>query len=477
MKILFINPPYINFEGLKESGGHMLPLSFGYLASYARKQIPDLEFEILDCEAEGLNYQQIEKRVKDVKPDVVGITGPTPAMNHVYKIAEIVKGIFPETKVVAGGIHPTVLPERTMLEGEKIDFVIIGEGEHTFIQLLQALKTGQKEFSNIAGLCWRKENSIVINQRRELIKDLNELPFPARDIFNLKLYYSAPTKKVSEENATPIITSRGCLFNCIHCPSKIIWRSNVRYRSADNVVTEIEECVNKYNLREFNFFDDTFTINKERVIEICNKIVEKKLRIYWICFSRANTVDDELVQTMKAAGCRKISFGLESGNQKVLDLMRKQTTVKQGRKAVEIAKKQGLETHATFMLGNIGETAQTIKETINFAKSLDLDNATFFITCPFPGTDLYQIAQDLGYVNENTKWEAFAPLTVQQPILVQNNLTGEEIIQWQKKAFKQFYLRPKYIIKKLCRIRGAGGIKSLFEGIRIFSRILFKKQQ
>ena len=242
------------------------------------------------------------------------------------------------------------------------------------------------------------------------------------------------------------------------------------------MVAEIEECINKYNLREFNFYDDTFTINKERVIEICNKIIEKKLRVYWICMARVNTIDDEVVETMKQAGCRKISFGLESGNQRILDLMRKKTTVEQGKKAVEIVKKHGLEIHASLMLGNVGETVQTIKETINFAKSLDLDNATFFITSPFPGTDLYQIAQDLGHINQNTKWEAFAPLTVQQPILVQNNLTGEELIYWQKKAFRQFYLRPKYVIKKLRRLRGIGGIKSLFEGIRIFSRILSRRE-
>ena len=476
MKILFINPPYTNFEGMKESGGHLLPLSFGYLASCARKQIPGLEFEVLDCETEGLDYQQIEARVSKIKPDLVGITCPTPAMKHVYKICEIIKGIYPNTPIVAGGIHPTALPERTMIEGKKIDFIIIGEGEATFVELLRALKNGQKELSNIAGLCWRKENVITINQRRGLTKNLDELPFPARDIYNLKLYYSAPTKKVSEESATPIVTSRGCPFDCIHCPSKIIFQGFVRYRSADSVVAEIEECINKYNLREFNFYDDTFTINKERVIEICNKIIEKKLRIYWICMARVNTIDDEVVEAMKQAGCKKISFGLESGSQMILDLMRKKTTVEQGKKAVEIVKKHGLEIHASLMLGNVGETVQTIKETINFAKSLDLDNATFFITSPFPGTDLYQIAQDLGHINQNTKWEAFAPLTVQQPILVQNNLTGEELIYWQKKAFRQFYLRPKYVIKKLRRLRGIGGIKSLFEGIRIFSRILSRRE-
>ena len=475
MKILFINPPYTNFEGIKESGGHMLPLSFGYLASYAKKEMPNLEFEVLDCEAEGLNYKLIEKRVQTAEPDVVGLTCPTPAMKHVYKISEIVKQVCPDAKVVAGGVQPTVLPERTMEEGEKIDFIITGEGEITFAELLQALRKDQKEFSNIAGLGWRKENRIIVNQRRELIKSLDTLPFPARNIFNLELYYSAPTKKVSEESATPIITSRGCPFNCIHCPSKIIWRGNIRYRSCDNVIAEIEECINKYNLREFNFFDDTFTVNRERMMEICQRIIERKLRIYWICMARVNTIDDTLVKAMKEAGCKKISFGLESGSQQILDLMRKKTTVEQGKKAIETVKKQGLETHAAFMLGNVGETAQTIKDTINFAKSLDLDNATFFITCPFPETDLYHIAQKLGNINENTKWESFAPLTVQQPILVQSNLTGPELIYWQKRAFREFYLRPRYIIKKLSRIRSAGEMKSLLEGMRIFLRILFKK--
>ena len=475
MKILFINPPYTNFEGIKESGGHMLPLSFGYLASYAKKEMPNLEFEVLDCEAEGLNYKLIEKRVQTAEPDVVGLTCPTPAMKHVYKISEIVKQVCPDAKVVAGGVQPTVLPERTMEEGEKIDFIITGEGEITFAELLQALRKDQKEFSNIAGLGWRKENRAIVNQRRELIKSLDTLPFPARNIFNLELYYSAPTKKVSEESATPIITSRGCPFNCIHCPSKIIWQGNIRYRSCDNVIAEIEECINRYNLREFNFFDDTFTVNRERVMEICQRIIERKLRIYWICLARVNTIDDTLVKAMKEAGCKKISFGLESGSQQILDLMRKKTTVEQGKKAIETVKKQGLETHAAFMLGNVGETVETIKDTINFAKSLPLDNATFFITSPFPGTDLYQIAQKLGNINENTKWESFAPLTVQQPILVQQNLSGKDLIYWQKRAFKEFYLRPKYIIKKLLRLRSIGGIKSLLEGIRIFSRILFKK--
>ena len=474
-KILFINPPYMNFEGIKESGGHMLPLSFAYLSAYAGIKIPELEFEVLDCEVEGLDYRQIKERIRGSKPDIVGITAPTPPMKHVYKISEMVKEIYPDVFIVAGGIHPTVLPKKTMEEGAKLDFLVIGEGEVTFVELLQALRSGQKDFSNITGLGWRRQGEIIINPARDLIKDLDEIPLANRNIFNLKLYYPAPTKKLSEESATPILTSRGCAFNCLHCISKTIWHGCVRYRNPDAIIAEIEECINKYNIREFNVCDDTFTINKKRLIEICDKIVAKNLKICWICFSRVNTFDDEIAQALKRAGCQKVSFGLETGSQRLLDLMNKRSTIEQGRQAVKAAKKHGLQTHAGFMLGNVGETVETIKETINFAKELDLDNAIFYITSPFPGTELYTIAQQLGSINKDTQWEAFAPLTSQQPILVQNNVTGKELIYWQKKAFRQFYLRPKYIIRKLCRLRGIGGFKSSLEGVRILLRILLKK--
>ena len=287
----------------------------------------------------------------------------------------------------------------------------------------------------------------------------------------LDAYYSAPTKKVSKYKSTSIITSRGCPYNCIHCISKLIWKRKVRYRSVTNLVDEIEECVKRYDIREFNFYDDTFTLNKKRVVEVCREIRKRNLKIAWICFGRVNLIDKEMVLEMKKAGCRKISFGLESGSQKILDLMRKNATLEMVRKAVKIVKGVGLEVHASFMLGNVGETGETIRETINFAKELDLDNATFFITAPFPGTDLYNIAKEKGYINENTKWEDFAPITKSPPILCQGNLTKEELIKWQKRAFNEFYLRPRYVLRKLSKISSFSELKSILEGLGIFFRV------
>ena len=474
MKILFINPPYTNLEGMKESAGHMMPLSFGYLAAYARKYLEGLEFKILDAEAIGLTYRDIRERILDYNPHVVAITTPTPAVKHVYKIARNTKEIESNIHVVLGGIHPSVMPERTLKECSAIDFIVVGEGEDTFYRLLKVLRSNLDQLEDIEGLCLNRNGKIFKTAKRNLIKSLDSIPFPARDLYELDLYQSAPTKKVSDENATPILTSRGCPYNCIHCPSKNIWHRVVRYRSADNVVQEIEECVYKYNLREFNFFDDTFTINKKRVIDICNRIKKREMRIFWICFARTDAIDDELIQHMKSAGCKKISFGLESGDQKTLDLMRKKTTIDMGRKAVQTVRRYGIPVHASFMLGNVGETEASIKKTINFATNLDLDNATFFITTPFPGTDLYEIGKKLGNITEDTPWGNFAPLTNAPPILVQDNLSIEELVYWQKKAFRKFYLRPRYILRKSKVLASMDGIKTLLEGARILLRILKK---
>ncbi len=473
MKVILVNPPYINFEGMKESGGHTLPFNLAYLAGYLRKKV-NCQIKIFDIETLGLNYQEIEDYFKKEKPDIVGFTCLSPTINHVFKISKIIKKhLGPSCSIVAGGTHPTILPKET-LKNSDIDFAVISEGEITLVELVKTIKEKRTDFEKINGLYYKKGGQIFKNPAREFIANLDEIPFPARDLFDLKLYYSAPTKKLTPEQASPLLTSRGCAFDCIHCVSKSIWKRRLRYRSAENIVAEIEECIDKYDIKEFNILDDNFTLNKKRAIRVCQQIIDKKLPIAWICFSRADTLNNELLSIMYKAGCRKISLGLESGSQKILDLMRKQSTVEQGRKAVELIRKNKILAHASFMLGNIGETEKTVKETITFAKNLDLDIATFFITCPVPGSDLYYYAKSKGFIKEDTPWEMFAPLTNAPPIIIQNNLSQDDLIYWQKKAFREFYLRPKYIIRKLKQLNSWDAIKSIFEGIRILIRILIK---
>ena len=481
-KLLLVNPPYESFGGIKDSGGHALPLNLAYLAAHIRDKI-DLKIDILDAEVLGLSYKGIYRVIRRLKPDFVGITCPTPAFNHVIMIARMVKRANPDGVVVVGGPHPTTFPEN-VAKVPYVDFVVRGEGEITFLELLKELidskrkkrKNFNKEiFGKIKGIAFSLNSKVIMTPERKLIGDLDSIPFPARDLFDLDMYYSAATKKVSDFKSTSIMTSRGCPYDCIHCISKLVWKRRVRYRSVKNIVDEIEECVNKYGMREFNFYDDTFTINKRRVIEVCEEINRRKLKIVWICFARVNTVDREMLKAMKSSGCKKISFGLESGSQKILDLMRKNSTPEMGRKAVTLAKKEGLDVHASFMFGNVGETVDTIKKTISFAKSLNLDNATFFITAPFPGTELYNIAKKNGYINEETKWEDFAPITLSAPVLIQKNIGQKDLVKWQKKAFREFYMRPKYVWRKIRNISSWGDIKTLMEGFLVFLRLAQKK--
>ncbi|MFH1388213.1 MAG: radical SAM protein, partial [Patescibacteria group bacterium] len=470
---LLINPPYINFEGMKESGGHIMPFNLAYLASYLRKKI-NCSIKILDTEALSLDYSGIKQHLIKENPNIIGFTCLSPTINHVLKICQIIKeDLKSNSSIVLGGIHPTIFPKKT-IENPYVDFIVVGEGEITFFELVKTIQEKKYNFENINGLYFKKENRIIKNQPRELISDLDSIPFPARDLFDLNLYSPAPTKRLTDEECSPILTSRGCAFDCIHCVSKSIWKRKIRYRSSENIIAEIEECINKYNIKEFSIIDDNFTLNKNRAIEFCQKVIEKKLPIAWICFSRADGINDELVKIMAKAGCKKISLGLESGSQKILDLMRKQTTIEQGKNAVEIIRKNKILVHASFMIGNIGETKETARETIDFAKNLDLDNASFFITCPVPGSDLYYYARDNGFINNKISWEMFAPLSNTPPVLVQNNLSQNDLIYWQKKAFKEFYFRPKYIYRKLKQIKSWEGIKTIFQGVKILLRILFK---
>ncbi|PIV19176.1 MAG: hypothetical protein COS41_01885 [Elusimicrobia bacterium CG03_land_8_20_14_0_80_50_18] len=469
MKILLINPPYIQFSGIKNSGGHAIPLNLAYLAGYLRKYL-DCGIKVMDAETHEMDYSDIRRGIVDYQPDIVGISTPTPVFNHVAAIAKIIKNINPGIFVIAGGPHPSAFPEEAINTGF-IDFAVRGEGELTFYELAAMIAGGCDDYGRIKGIAYKKNDKVILTGERELIEDIDSIPFPARDLFNLDSYYQAPTKKVSNFKSTSILTSRGCPYDCMHCISKLIWRRRVRYRGVKTVVDEIEECVKKYGIREFNFYDDTFTLNKKRVIDICRTITERKLDIAWICFGRINIIDKEMLEEMKKAGCRKISFGLESGSQKILDIMRKNTTVDMGRKAVKAASDAGLSVHASFMLGNIGETHETIRQTIDYAKELDLDNATFFLTTPFPGTDLYTEALKSGCLAGNLSWEDFAPLTKSNPILVQNNITQDELIAWQKRAFKEFYLRPKYLLRKLRSIHSLDDIRMMIEGLGVFFRL------
>ena len=469
-KIIFVNPPFTRYGGLKGHGGKSMPLNLCYLASYVRQKLPQHEYKILDAEAECMTYEQIEDWMEKEIPDIVGISLSTAAYEHCIHVLQSVKRVNPNAMTFAGGPHPTAMPEECVKE-ECLDFAVISEGEITCYELIRSWLKKEKNFSNIKGIAYINKNKYVRTESREFLSNLDELPFPARDLAPLHLYAPSPTKRVSSGKSTSILGERGCPHDCHYCVSPRFWKRTYRARSPKNIVDEIQECVEKYGISEFNFHDDLFTLKKQRIMDFCKEIDNRNLKIIFTIQSRVDTLDSEMLQMLAEAGCKKISFGFESGSQEILDNVKKRATIEQARKAVKMVNAAGIYSSGSFMIGNIGETTETIKKTIDFAKDLNLDTVAFQVTTPLPGTELYDIATEKGYIRNGIKLSDFVTVSKKLPVMNLPNLSSEDLLKWRKIAYRKFYMRPRYILKKLKQVNTRGSFKNIFEGLKLFIRV------
>ena len=469
MKVLLINPPFTRYGGLEGHGGKMTPINLGYLAAYAREKKKNYAISILDAEVLGMTFEDIGSHIRKEKPDVVGITSSTPAYSSVVQIATICKSFSEDIKVVIGGVHPSAFPKDTA--GEKaIDFVVVGEGEITFLELLNALESG-KTFAKVDGIMFKDGNNYIRTEPRSLIEDLDMLPFPARDLMPHDLYEPAPTKRVSSFKSTSLTSARGCPHRCNFCSANVVWTRRYRFRNPKNVVDEMEHCIKTFGIREFSFTDELFTLRSERTSALCEDILRRNLNVAWVCMCRAGQVSKDLLRLMKRAGCREISFGLESGDQDILNRMHKDITLEKALESVRLTQKAGIRTHASYMIGNLGENEKTIRKTIDFAKKLNTDIAAFFTTTPLPGTELYDNALQAGYIRKNVNWNNFSPLSKVNPVMSLPGLDSEALMRWHRCAIKEYYLRPRYILKKLFSLRTKGDFLNIYNGLRLFLRI------
>ena len=365
----------------------------------------------------------------------------------------MIRETIPNTKIVVGGPHPTIFPKQTMEEVPEIDFVGIGEGERIIVELLDAIEN-KRPISGVKGILYRKNNNIIMNEFREPIKDIDALPLPDRNLLNMKKYKPAPTyyKKLP---SYIMLTSRGCPFNCTYC-SKIFGRL-YRYHSVDRIIKEMKILIYKYGAREIIFRDDTFTINKDHVRNLCNEIIKQELneKIKWTCMTRVHLVDRDLLLLMKKAGCWSIHYGIESGNQRLLNLIRKGITLEQCRNAIKWTKEFGIETKTFFMIGLPTETKEESMKTLKFTKELDPDWIQVTITVPYPGTELYETAKKDGTL-KSFKWEDYqtwAGWSDKDLVYTPEERNAEELKKLQKKAMRDFYFRPKFIIKQIKNLR------------------------
>lgn len=475
MNVLLVNVAFNKYGGVKGHGGLMTPLNLCYLAAYCRQEHPEVSIKIIDAEACGLSHSQTVEQAVEFSADLVGITTNTSSFDSVADFSGRLKKKLPGVKIVLGGPHPSAVPERTLAEAE-VDFAVIGEGEVTFSELVGGMIKGKLNPGTIPGLVFWKGDKIVVNQRRDYIKDLDALPLPARDLLDNGLYFPPPTKRVAEGPATMISTSRGCPFNCGFCGAKTIWQNKIRMRSAESVIEEIEHCINEYGICAFSFADEFFTANKKRVHWICNEIIERDLRIYWVCSARAQNLDLDTLKLMKRAGCHEISFGIESGNPEILKKIDKALQMDQAIEVIGNVKEAGITSHASYIFGYLDETEQTMQDTLDFALKLNTDLAAFFIASPLPGTAFYESAMAKGYIRKDSRWLDYSPLSNRLPVINQPGLSPQTVKSFHRKALRTYYLRPGYILGRMARLRHWYQVKNLVGGLTLLLRLNLKSR-
>ncbi len=467
MKVLLLNPPAEHEliandpEICKQEGGLYPPLGILYVAAYAEKHSGH-KIELLDALAERLSYDNLGQKIKEIGPDVVGITTMSFTIIDVLKSIEVIRRELPHVKIVLGGPHVHLYPEETInLKG--VDYLVLGEGELAFKELLDAIER-KISMHEVKGIVFKKDGRIINTGPRELIDNLDELPFPARHLTHIGRYYSLMAKRTP---ITTMFTSRGCPYRCIFCDRPHLGKK-FRARSPKNVVDEMEQGVNM-GIKEFFIYDDTFTIDRKRVFDICAEIKNRRLDIGWDIRARVNNVDSQMLKALKAAGCERVHFGVESGNTEILKILKKDITLEKAREAFKETKKAGLDILAYFMIGSPGETKKEIQDTISFAKSLSPDYAHFTILTPFPGTEVYKLALSKGIYKED-HWRAFAlnPKPGFEPKYWEENFTRDELKGLLADVYKSFYVRPGYIARGMLKIRSFGELKrKLKAGLKV----------
>ncbi|MDO8623507.1 MAG: radical SAM protein [archaeon] len=441
MKVLLIIPPVTlkeRYGKFSDIGTLYPPLGLAYLAAYAEKE--GHEVKIIDSEAEGYGYEEIIKIASEFKPQVVGMQTYCTNMNRVYKVAENLKNIM-DIKVVLGGAQATLEPER-LISNKYVDVVVYGEGEKTFANLLNALDK-KNSLNKIEGIVYKQKGKVIKNKPQSLIKNLDEIPLPARHLLPMEKYHSAANLR--GKRTLNIMTSRGCPYRCAYCAGSLIFGKTFRFSSTDRVIEEMKLLRDKYHADDVQFFDETFTVNRERVIELCDKMIKENINIEWSCYTRVNLVDGELLRKMKQAGCYLIFYGVESGVQRLLNLIQKDITLEQAENAIKMTHEEGIETWASLILGLPSETKEESIQTIKFAIKLNPTFVQFPIATPFPGTKLYNLALENGTIKDD--WDNF--MSWDQIVFVSNGRTEEELKETVKSAYKKFYLRPGYIFKRM----------------------------
>lgn len=462
------------------------PLGVSYIAAMIRNET---SVEIMDAPAEsdyeeemenrfswyGAPLSEIRARIERAKPDIVGLTCIFSSVFPVIrKVCQEIKKIDPSILTIVGGTYPSFMPEYCLSE-PSLDFICLGEGEATMLNLIRHLREG-KPLSDLDGFAYKDNGKVMVNPKTKWIEDLDTIPFPARDLLPMELYsrIGVPhSLSMTSKKHISIITSRGCPAKCVYCSSSAFWGRRYRFRSPKNVADEIGELIERWGIKELNFEDDNLTANRERAKKIFREIID---RGYKIRFNFPNgvalwTLDQELIDLMEKAGCYEMTLAYESGCQKVLrDIVKKPINLEQASEITAYIRKKKIRTDAFYIIGFPGETRDQIQETFRFARKMKTDLAYFFIANPLPGSEMYEMAKKAGMLKEDFNFEnlSYSNSPYNEKFFKKGELeklAGREFIKYSLLSFlrkphillKRFILdllikRPRYTLGILVRI-------------------------
>lgn len=472
MKVLFIVPPDLysiesyTSDKIIKTREFRPRLGILCVAGYLRDKIGIVP-TIVDCPAEGINIEDIKDIIEKYDPDIVGLSVLTFNLLDCLEVAKKIKELNEGIKICFGGFHPTLYPKET-LNFECVDFIVVGEGEKPVSELIARLILDKEcnNFHDINGIGWKDTNGLgILNAPGKVTDNLDELGLPAHDLIDLSKYSHA----LSNEPYTAYIqTSRGCPFRCKFCDMRM---TNFRSRSEDIVIREIRLLVEK-GVKEIFFLDDTITVNKKRLLTLCQRIIDAGFKIKYKISSRVNTVDDEILSALKRSGCYRIHYGVESGSQRILDSLQKGITIDQIISAFEMTKRHGISTYAYLMVGAPTETRDDFDATLSIVDMIRPDYITYSICAPFPKTQLFNDLLKQGYYKSDY-WQAFAQNpTPEFKLQYANEYFSEiELKKMRDNAMAKFYGKGSFIFKELLHTKS---IKQLARKVKIGYRLLFK---
>ncbi|MBU1084264.1 MAG: radical SAM protein [Candidatus Omnitrophota bacterium] len=467
--IVIVYPPVVmkgNYESVA-TGHEVPPQPLIYLGAVLREN--NYRCSLLDANALHLGVEETIARILAFSPKYVGISAPTMLISAAGELARRLKEKNGDIVMIVGGPHMSAVPGMTMEKYKSIDVGVIGEGEVTILELLKALDE-KKPLGSVKGLIFREGDSIRTTAPRPYIADLDTIPFPAWDMLpDIMAHYQQSAARIDRLPSISMVTSRGCPFQCIFC-ARNVFGNVTRSHSSDYLIGLIKHLKEEYKIKNISFEDENFVVYRDRLVEFCNKFIDDKTDITWDCASHVNSVTPELLALMRKAGCWQINYGIESGSQRILDFIKKGSTLKRIREALTMTRKAGILSKGYFIIGHPTETLESIQETIDFIKKIDLDIFQMSHMVPFPGTELYEKAEQYGKFVNN--WD---DMNIWTPLFIPEGLTQDMLEREAKRAYREFYFRPRPILKYFSRMmRPSSFCKYAKDGFKIFKFLLRK---